>query len=145
MNFAIYQSYVKEPLKFFAPSVSYRRKGRNSNTGPSSPRHARRLSMQAAPLQLFFPNEPLMQTQEVFWQKPRTEGKTQRISEIHLKKIEIIFEESLCSKKNKKLEEGESESYYRVYRPNSSNPQESVRKNYRPVTVNPRYFRKVQV
>lgn len=136
MNFAIYQSYVKEPLKFFAPGGC--RKGRNC--GANSPR-GRKFSVQA-PLQIYLPNEPVVPVQENYWQKERIEAKTPRLSEIQLKKIEITFEDCLGNGKKKKSEVGIG--WGNVNRPFTTGVQE-VRKNYRPVTVNPRYFRKLSV
>ena len=119
MNYTIYQSYVKEPLKFFAPSNPPRR----SNTFGIQSKKAKKTQNFAAPAQFFM--LPPGQSQNHGFFREKVDSAITKPETIKLKKVEIVFDEvSLTSGSN------------------TSRNYDQNTKSFRPVTVNPRFFRK---
>ncbi|OMJ65836.1 hypothetical protein SteCoe_37555 [Stentor coeruleus] len=135
MNFAIYQSYVRKPSRFFAPSIP-QRKLFTSNTLISS-KNTQRQSDSDKSYKFLFPSTPIGRFQDPLSEKPKVDIKPKTPS-VLLKKVEIVFENRISVKSVGRKIETPLEEIIVSKRPSSSKGIPVRRKSFQRKTFYPR-------
>ncbi|OMJ69716.1 hypothetical protein SteCoe_32479 [Stentor coeruleus] len=135
MNFAIYQSYVRKPSRFFAPSIP-QRKLLKTNTLISQKNTQRQSNIDKS-YKFLFPSTPLGNLQDQISEKPKVDIKPKTPS-VLLKKVEIVFGNRISVKRVGRKIETSGEEITMAKRPNSSRGITTGRKSFQRTTFYPR-------
>lgn len=131
MNFAIYQSYVRKPSRFFAPSIP-QRKFFKANTLISSKNTQRQSGLDKS-YKFIFPSTPVGKLQDPLAEKPKVDIKPKTPS-VLLKKVEIIFGNRISVKSAGRKIEASGEESTVTKRPSSSRGIQTGRKSFHRTT-----------
>lgn len=136
MKFAIYQSYVKEPSRFFAPSSPHKKLGTARILASSRKSKIHRNLNSSG--KFLFPNTPVNISQDKIIDEPRHESKPRTLS-VLLKKVEIVFDSGVSGRSTGKRMEVLWEEGLATKRPFSSRGHSACRKASKRNTFIPRF------
>jgi hypothetical protein len=136
MKFAIYQSYVKEPSRFFAPSSPHKKLG-TARILASSRKSKIHKNFNSSG-KFLFPSTPVNILQDKIIEKPSHEAKPRTLS-VLLKKVEIVFDCGVSGRSTGKRCEVLWEDGLTTKRPFSSRGHSACRKTPRRNTFIPRF------